>query len=508
MSRARSSRGMTVKIPDAIFKRTKLAGFAVVITWILCIPPRLPAESVTIVRNNGSSANRVDLVVLGDGYTAAEMTKYAGDVENFVLSLFDQEPFREYANYFNVLRVDVVSNESGADKPASGIYRDTAFDATYYCAQMQRLICVNTSKVYDVLNRSGLGADQKDMILVLVNDSEYGGSGGAIAVASTDASCIELILHEEGHAFGLLTDEYEYSPPACNSAVEPSAANATKETDRAKIKWNKAGGPPTGWIELGTPLPTTGTASGVPGLYVGAQYCPTGLYRPTYNSKMRSLGPPFEQINNEQIIKRIYNWVSGLDSWTPDQANVTLPLGEKKTFQITTPRPRSHSLDIIWTLDGITVGTGSQIVIESSGGGYGSCQLKVDVHDPTSMVRSDPSSALNDARAWTVTGYFSFFQKIIYPPLNAMARKILVRSLTQAQYINVISFEANPGNADIVGYKICLIDGQQKTAVASLDAKTFKYWHRGVDKTREYTYSIVALNSEGREGDAAIVVVR
>ena len=346
---------------------------AAAVPILLSAPIFLAAESVTVIRNNGPSANRVDLVVLGDGYTAAEMDKYASDVETFVLAVFNVEPFKEYARYFNVLRVDVVSKESGADKPASSVYKDTALDAYYYCNQIQRLICVSTGKVQAVLDASRVGADQKDMILILVNDSEYGGSGGAVAVASTHPSCLELILHEQGHSFGLLGDEYDTSPPVCVNTVEPSNVNVTMERDRAKIKWNSGGGPPSGWIEPSTPVPTTGVfTSGVPGLFEGAKYCVTGLFRPTYNSLMRTLNRNFEQVNTEQLVKRVYNWVSGLDSWSPEQAAVTLVPGEKRTFQVATPRPASHSLDIVWTMDGVRVGTGAQHILESTGSAYGS----------------------------------------------------------------------------------------------------------------------------------------
>lgn len=91
-------------------------------------------ETVTTIRDNGDPANRVDFVILGDGYTASEMSKYAADIENMVTNFFSEEPFKEYQNYFNVHRVDVISNESGADHPELGIYKDTAFDATYNCA--------------------------------------------------------------------------------------------------------------------------------------------------------------------------------------------------------------------------------------------------------------------------------------------------------------------------------------------------------------------------------------
>ena len=199
-------------------------------------------EPATVIRNNGDPTNRVDLVILGDGYTASEMEKYANDVENVVNGFFNEEPFTEYQSYFNVHRVDVTSNESGADHPETGTFKDTAFDATYNCAGNLRLICVDTSKVDAVLS-ARVAPNQRDLVVVIVNDPQYGGSGGYIAVASTNQAVVELVLHELGHSFGGLADEYVGGGPTCNNTVEPSAPNVTMQTDRNLIKWNTGGGP-------------------------------------------------------------------------------------------------------------------------------------------------------------------------------------------------------------------------------------------------------------------------
>jgi hypothetical protein len=239
-------------------------------------------EPVTTIRNNGDPANRVNMVILGDGYTAAELGKYAADAENATAGFLAQEPYKEYQRYFNVLRVDVISAESGADHPEASppISKNTAFDAAYNCGNTVRLICVDVSKVNAVLANSGIGSDRQDIVLVLVNDAKYGGSGGAVAVASLDPSVIELVLHETGHSFGLLADEYaDGLTPPCGYTVEPPEPNVTAQTNRALIKWNAGGGPPTGWIDLATAIPTLSTDPGVPGLYEGAQYCPSGRFR-------------------------------------------------------------------------------------------------------------------------------------------------------------------------------------------------------------------------------------
>jgi len=395
-------KSFSVKIPhQSTFRQTAVLCLAI---GLVALSPLARGEPVTTIRNNGDPSNRVDLVVLGDGHTSTEMGKFATDVENTVQEFFAQEPFKEYQRYFNVHRVDVTSAESGVDHPEDvpPISKDTAFDATYNCAGIERLICVNVSKVDTVLSNS-VGADQRDMVLVLVNDTEYGGSGGSIAVASLNLAVVELVLHEIGHSFGLLADEYDYGPPTCHITVEPPEVNVTRETDRDLIKWNAGGGPPSGWIDLATPIPTLLTDPGVPGLYEGAKYCSTGLYRPTYASKMRVLGPPFEQINEEQLIKRVYNWVSPLDSSSPSSSDVALVLGDSQDFQVIVPTPETHSLAVTWYVDYSAVATGLTFTFNSAMFGTGPHTVQVIVEDPTSRVRNDPENVLRDNRTWMVT---------------------------------------------------------------------------------------------------------
>ncbi len=102
------------------------------------------------------------------------------------------------------------------------------------------------------------------------------------------------------------------------------------------------------------------------------------------------------------------------------------------------------------------------------------------------------------------------FQRIIYPPSNAAGQKILNRSLSQAEYINVLTWSPNANNVNITGYKIYLVTGTQKTEIATVteDKTSYTYWHRKVSKNTEYTYQIVAVNSEPREGDPAYITIR
>ena len=166
-------------------------------------------------------------------------------------------------------------------------------------------------------------------------------------------------------------------------------------TTRSLIKWAQ-------WIDAATPLPTTTTASGVVGLFQGAAYCDTGLYRPTFNSKMRSLDRPFEQVNTEQHVRRIYNLVDPIDSVSPAATVVTASAGQSVSFSVAVPTPRTHSLEVIWRLDGVPVGTSLPLVLAGSALAPGSHQVTVTVRDTTPFVRSDPSHLLDATRTWTL----------------------------------------------------------------------------------------------------------
>ena len=96
----------------------------------------------------------------------------------------------------------------------------------------------------------------------------------------------------------------------------------------------------------------------------------------------------------------------------------------------------------------------------------------------------------------------------IYPPLDFSGQKVLNRSLSQAEYINVIKWEANPKNRNIVGYKILLIEEEKQSLLAELNADNFEFWHRRVEKDKQYVYAICAVNDENRESDSSYITVQ
>lgn len=358
------------------------------------------AEPVTSVIDNGPESNRVDMVFLGDGYTESEQDKFALDVQSAVDDYFRIEPYIDYASYFNVRRIEVISNDSGADHPEDNTFKDTAFDANYNCFNIVRLICVNVGKVNTVVSKS-VTPDQADIIIVLVNDPQYGGSGGAIAVASTHPSASDLVIHEVGHSFGLLADEYDYG--TCQTSGEPSELNVTVQTERERIKWNNNGGPPTGWIENFVSIPTVDSAPAQPGLYEGARYCTERVFRPTYDSAMRNLGKPFDQVNEELLVRRIYNWVSPLESSLPAEDSLQLAQGDDQIFTASAMQNGFETVSATWSVDDVVDGSGETYSLDTMSLSLGVHTVSVVVQDDTERVRNDPQSVLREERQWEVT---------------------------------------------------------------------------------------------------------
>ena len=353
----------------------------------------------------GDSSNRVDLVIVSEGYTASEMDQFNQDVNAVHAGLFSEDPFLEYAHYFNVWKVEVSSNESGADHPdqTPPLMRDTTFDASY----RGRNLTINERKV---LRATGsLPPVARDSVLVLVNDPQHGGSAGRFAVAATadhGDSFVEVVLHELGHAFGGLADEYVDSSIVTidyckDNLVEPPQVNLTRETNPAAIKWRH-------WIDSATPIPTTTSSEtprseGVPGLYEGGLYCPVGIFRPTRYSRMRNSGSPWKQINTEQLVRVFYDYVSPIDAWAPSTTQLTLLRGQSQTFAVTPMSPATHEIQIDWSVDGVPVGSGFSFLLDTAELAVGDHIVTAGASDGTPMVRSDPFQVLSDQQIWTVT---------------------------------------------------------------------------------------------------------
>lgn len=346
---------------------------------------RAAADYVTMA-HNGPSSNRVDIVFLGDGYTSSQIdTVYVTHIQVLLDHVFagTEDPFPRYEKFFNVHRVNVVSNESGADVPPE-IYRDTALDASYYFhGGEKRALYIDAFKAYHALEQGLAGAGfSAEMRPVTVNDTIYGGGGGIYAVyAGGNSSTAEIALHELGHAFSDLADEY--SNGGTYSGPEPDEVNIT--TSPTGEKW-------VNWLGYTDPdHPEIGTI----GAYEGADGYAYGLYRPSENSKMRSLGRPFDAVSREQIILDIYDYVDPLDTWVDN----TETLVDPPSLWVDVVDP--DVIRVRWYVDGELVVGATDEFFDPLALGPGDYSIAAHAYDDTPWVRLD-TDQLDQSVSWNV----------------------------------------------------------------------------------------------------------
>lgn len=162
-----------------------------------------------------------------------------GEIESFVtraVFALDEQPFIFYQSYINKHRVDVISNQSGSDHLLENSYVDTALNSSYsWEGNPERCVYADPDKVYAAANDSPV-APTTGLIMVIVNDSQWGGCGGDYAVFAAHPLSSIIAIHESGHSFVDLADEYFYDGDTY-FFWEPAEANLTIQTNRSNIKW-------------------------------------------------------------------------------------------------------------------------------------------------------------------------------------------------------------------------------------------------------------------------------
>ncbi len=399
--------------------------------------PSLAAEDVSIA--GGTNNNRVDFLVMGDGYTSSEATKFSTDATSLIDTFFSLSPYSTYRNYFVVHTLFTASDQSGADHPPygascssgdpsccsdpamlsdplQGTMVNTAFDSQFCVAGIHRLLVPNVTKVL----AAAAAEPEWDSILVIVNDTTYGGSGGTLATTSIHASAALIAQHEYGHSFVDLADEYDSAYPGyptCSdiSGAPPCESNVTDETTRALVKWQP-------WIDSGTSIPTPNDSlyAGIVGLFEGARYAPTDMYRSGYACIMRNLGASFCQVPSQSFVLTLYNggWgepgINLIEPGTtsPASESITLTYPAAQVFKATTLGPiGGPPVQITWLVAGIPVPgeTSDTFTFASALDMPSPVSVTLMVKDATSLVAPGMAgNALQDVYTWYVT--------IVIPP--------------------------------------------------------------------------------------------
>ncbi len=274
-----ASRGMartfseTIRLPYpkrpfqlAIARRDKRMQFHEL--WSITIDPRDPMQvnkaptrfafKTSLLMGNGAPQQKVDIAIIGDGYTTSEMQKLRADAKHFNEAMFATEPFKSYKAAFNVWLVEAVSEEAGIDIPDRNVWKRNILGCRYNTFGLPRYVLTTENKTL----RDVAAAVPYDFVCILVNDSRYGGGGIYNLYATTytnekvkgqEWQMEYVYVHEFGHSFGGLGDEYYGSTVAYTDfyapGVEPWEPNITALVSKETLKWKQL-------VEEGTPLPT------------------------------------------------------------------------------------------------------------------------------------------------------------------------------------------------------------------------------------------------------------
>ncbi|HEX4816057.1 MAG TPA: M64 family metallopeptidase, partial [Nonomuraea sp.] len=314
------------------------------------------AATVVPLQVTGAPEDRLNLIILGDGYTAEEMQQFRDDVDRHLNVQWSIEPFRGYRDYFNVYMIEIVSGVSGisCDPDDGNVRRDTPLKLQYaatcpadpnargvtFGPGGQQALEQYVSMVPGV-------TPQNRQTLTMANTSTYGGIGGRNATTTGQAPQGPLVTpHELGHSLGGLQDEYPYStrnvPGGPHPDTEPTSIHHTrltaKEMRAQRAKW---------WRWLGE----ESLSGGVIGRYESGLTRSSGVWRPSEHSIMRWIGYPFDQVGRERMIERI--------SGRRDVARMALastpadqPVHPGDVLWVETMHPRFHELTVTWAVNG------------------------------------------------------------------------------------------------------------------------------------------------------------
>jgi len=326
-----------------------------------------------------------DLVFVADGFTEEEMPQFFQAVQNYRSFSEQYEPvFSLQKNAWNIHLIQIPSQESGVDEPKSGIFKDTVFDSSFECEWVDRIICVDQEKVLDVVSDH---FPQYDAILVLANSSRSGGAslGNNIITSAMSKNLNQTIIHELGHALANLGDEYTYGGVDLPTR-EPSNPNLTLNEFAYNVKWGH-------WLDL-----NLGQAS--IGVFEGGHYLEYGVWRPTNNSVMRTLGQPFHAVNLEAWSLALYRHTGTYLNSLPDSG--ALQQNEAgQTFEIElTLGEEVQSIE--WRIDDelVTPQAMHRLFVPAQTQDY---IVQASISDSSQVIRKDNNKFSQDTLTWWVS---------------------------------------------------------------------------------------------------------
>ncbi|WP_298224383.1 M64 family metallopeptidase [Flavobacterium sp.] len=334
---------------------------------------------VATIQNNGDPDKHINLVIMGDGYTATQQDDFLNTANSISNYLFSISPWAQYKNYFNVYAIKVIANESGVkhantSSDCSSYFTEVSNPTNYFGTRfdgfgIHRLtIAPNTTRITNVLAANFPNYDQ---VFIVGNSPQYGGSGGAYAVFTANTASSEIAAHEMGHSFAGLADEYYAGDQYFAEKI-----NMTQESDETLIKWKN-------WLEA-------------PNSVGIVPYCCGGnsdlWFKPNSGScKMEQLNLPYCSVCKEGIVEKIHSLVNTILSFTPANATAIEASQTPIDFQLTELlRPIPNTLHIKWQFDTTISDTNSETFqLNPTALTDGLHILTASVVDETPLIRVD-----------------------------------------------------------------------------------------------------------------------
>lgn len=393
---------------------------------------------------NGPTDKRINLVYLGDGYTSTEMSKYISDVQNINNLMLNTFPLNQYKNYFNVFAIRVISNQSGvkhsntaSDCPGINSHPvsnpDNFFGTQFDYAGIHRLVVpANSSLINSVLATNFPSYDQA---LIIANTGYYGGSGGTFATATTNTLAAEIMIHEIGHSFTKLADEYW-----AGTQYAREMPNMTAQNNPALVKWKNWTSAPNIGI-----YPHTGDPK---------------WFKPSTNScKMEALGYSFCSVCSENFIERFHALTQPIESFTPDN-QATLPRSGTINFKVKNLVPNPNTLKSNWKLNGTDVNNNiDNIFINTSLLNTGNHTVQYTVSDTNTFSRADNHSLLH---TYNIIWNISSATGISQPELIETSVKLYPNPANEMLNVSV-----KLGQPSKIGLRLLTMDGKEIYRLAS-----------------------------------------
>lgn len=262
------------------------------------------------LKKSGDSKEKIDIVFVPEGYASSEMKQFRKDCEKSMASILNHKPFDTLADRFNFIIVEAPSEHSGVSIPRQGEWKNTAVGSNFDTFYSNRYLTTsNIRKLYDILD--GIPCES---IIILANTDEYGGGGiynNYMLSAARGRDNKSVIVHEFGHSFAGLADEYFYDDqyetyyPA---GIEPWEQNLTTLTD-FESKWKDM-------LSANTPIPTMPDGKDIHtkvGVYEGGGYQSKGVYRPVQDCRMHTNKAPDFCPVCQRAITRLVNFLTDED---------------------------------------------------------------------------------------------------------------------------------------------------------------------------------------------------